>query len=96
MRKAGLFLFCIGASGFLIGGAGIDGPTFTSSMVLAVTSFVVAAVGNKLLEKSDQILKLEEAKRRRKEIEIETTEEAITRAKEATFQVWLKSGRLDV
>ena len=53
MRKIGLFLFGIGIPGFLIGGSGLDGPTFTSSVILTVASFAIAAVGYKLLEKSE-------------------------------------------
>lgn len=96
MRKIGLFLFCIGASGVLIGGAGLDGPTVVPSMILTATSFLVAAVGYRLWRMSEQRLALAESERIRKEREIEATEEDIARAKEATFQVWITAGKLDV
>lgn len=95
MRKSGLFLFCIGASGILIGGAGLDGPTAVPSMILAAASFVIAAVGYRLWMMSEQRLLLAESERIRKEREIEETKEAIARAKEDTFETWIKSGRLD-
>lgn len=96
MRRFGLILFSIGASGILIGGSGLGGPTFTSCAILTATSFLVAAVGYRLWRMSEQRLALAESERIRKEREIEATEEAITRAKEATFQVWITAGKLDV
>ena len=96
MRKSGLFLFNIGASGVLIGGAGLDGPAAVPSMILTAASFVIAAVGYRLWVISEQRTALVESERIRKEREIEATKEAIARAKENTFQMWLTAGRLDV
>ena len=96
MRKSGLFLFNIGASGVLIGGAGLDGPAAVPSMILTAASFLIAAVGYRLWVISEQRSALVESERIRKEKEIEATEEAIARAKENTFQMWLTAGRLDV
>lgn len=84
MRTLGVILFAIGASGFLIGGSGLDGPTATASVILTVASFAIAAVGYKLRENS-----------LRKEIENEAAKEAIKRAKEATFSMWVKSCGMD-
>lgn len=95
MRKIGLFLFCIGASGVMIGGAGLDGPTAVPSMILAAASFVIAAVGYKLWRMSEQRTALAESERIRKEREIEATKETVQRAKDITFETWIKSGRLD-
>ena len=95
MRKSGLFLFNIGASGVLIGGAGLDGTSAVTSMILTAASFVIAAVGYRLWVISEQRTALVESERIRKEKEIEATEKAIARAKEDTFHVWLTSGRLD-
>lgn len=96
MRKSGLFLFNIGASGVLIGGAGLDGPAALPSMILTAASFLVAAVGYRLWVISEQRSALVESERIRKEREIEATKESIARAKENTFQMWLTAGRLDV
>lgn len=95
MRKSGLFLFNIGASGVLIGGAGLDGLTAVPSMILTASSFVIAAVGYRLWVISEQRSALVESERIRKEKEIEATEKIIARAKENTFNAWLTSGRLD-
>lgn len=84
MRKFGWILFAVGASEFLIGGAGLDGPTFASSAILTVASFLIAAVGYKLRENS-----------LRKERKIEAAKEALQRSKEITFNMWVKSCRMD-
>ena len=52
MKRFGITLFAVGSIGFLIGGAGLDGPTWVASAILAVVSFLVAAVGYKLWEVS--------------------------------------------
>lgn len=96
MRKSGLFLFNIGASGVLIGGAGLDGQAAMPSMILTAASFLVAAVGYRLWMMSEQRAALAESERMRKKRKIEATKEAIARAKENTFQMWLTAGRLDV
>lgn len=96
MRKSGLFLFNIGASGVLIGGAGLDCLTAVPSMILTAASFLVAAVGYRLWMMSEQRSALVESERIRKEKEIEATEKIIARAKENTFQMWLTAGRLDM
>ena len=83
MRKIGLFLFGIGTFGFLIGGSGLDGPTFASSAILTAASFVIATVGYK-------IYKISERGERNKE-----SEEIDTRPKEATFSMWIESCRMD-
>lgn len=96
MRKIGLFLFGIGISGFMIGGAGLDGTAEVTSMILTAASCVIAAVGYRLWVISEQRSVLAESERIRKEYEVEATEKAIARAKEDTFQMWLTAGRLDV
>ena len=95
MRKSGLFLFNIGASGVLIGGAGLDVQAAVPSMILTAASFVIAAVGYRLWMISEQRSALVESERIRKEKEIEATEKIIARAKEDTFQMWITAGRLD-
>lgn len=50
MKRFGIILFAVGSIGFLIGGAGLDGPTWVASAILTVVSFLVAAVGYKLWE----------------------------------------------
>lgn len=82
--KIGLILFGTGLIGFLIGGAGIDGPTSIVCVILAVVSFVVAAVGHRIYSISER------------SEEDQTTEEIDAQPKESTFQVWLESGKLDV
>ena len=94
MRKLGLSLFATGLSGFMIGGAGLDGTSAVTSMILTAASFVIAAVGYRLWMISEQRSALVESERIRKEKEIEATKEAIARAKEDTFQMWLTAGRL--
>lgn len=84
MRKIGLTLFGSGCLGFLIGGAGLDGPTFTVSAILTTASFLLAAVGYRIYEKSERCERNKAA------------EEINARPKEATFQMWLTAGRLDV
>lgn len=84
MRKLGLSLFGIGLSGFLIGGSGLDGASSAECMILATASFLVAAVGYNIYKKSERGDKNKTAK------------EINARPKEATFQMWLTSGRLDV
>lgn len=96
MKKVGLILFGFGLTGFLISGSGLDGQTFVINALLTVASFVVTAVGYRLLEVSERKAAHEEAQAERRRKEIEATEKAIARAKEATFQVWLESGKLDV
>lgn len=54
VRELGLILFKVGAAGFLIGGAGLDGPDFAVSTILTVVSFLVAAVGYRLWEISER------------------------------------------
>lgn len=93
MKRFGFILFGTGLTGFLLFGSGLDSPSPTCA-ILAATSFMVAAVGHKLWRMSEQRLSLAESER--KEREIEATEEAIARAKEATFQMWLTAGKLDV
>ena len=95
MRKLGVILFAIGATGFLIGGSGLDGPTATASVILTVASFAIAAVGYKLREKSECKISLTESESTRKEIENEAAKEAIQRSKEITFNMWIKSCRMD-
>lgn len=94
LRRIGLILFGTGLTGFLTFGSGIDSAA--TCAILTAASFLVAAVGYKLWMRSEQRLTLEESERIRKEREIEAAEEAIARAKEATFQMWLTAGRLDV
>ena len=84
MRKTGLFLFGTGLSGFLIGGSGLDGSASTVCAILTAVSFLVAAVGYKIYEKSERG---EEDK---------AAEEINIRPKETTFQMWLAAGKLDV
>ena len=96
MKRIALTLFGIGLAGFLIGGAGLDGPNFTASAIFAVVSFLVAAVGYRLWVVSAREEAYEKAQEERRRREIEATKETIARTKEATFQVWLESGKLDV
>lgn len=84
MKKLGLSLFGIGLSGFLIGGSGLDGAASAECMILTAASFLVAAVGYNIYKKSERGEKNKAAK------------EIDARPKEATFQMWLTSGRLDV
>lgn len=95
MRKIGLFLFGIGTYGFLIGGSGLDGPTFTSSAILTVASFAIAAVGYKLKEESECEISLVESEKIRKEMEHEAAKEIVKRTKEDTFSMRVKSCRMD-
>ncbi len=83
--KSRKILLGTGFLGFLIGGAGLDGPTSAMSAVLAAASFLVAAVGYRSLENFQ-----------RKEKEIEAAKKNITHTKEATFRVWIESCKLDV
>lgn len=94
MRRIGLILFGTGLTGFLTFGSGIDSAA--TCVILTAASFLVAAVGYKLWRMSEQRLAMAESERIRKEREIEATKEAIASAKEATFQMWLTAGRLDV
>lgn len=84
MRRAGLIFLGIGLSGFLIGGSGLDSSASTVCAILTAASFLVAAVGYKIYEKSERG---EEDK---------TAEEINIRPKETTFQMWLTAGKLDV
>lgn len=95
MRKIGLFLFGIGTYGFLIGGSGLDGPTFTSSAILTAASFAIAAVGYKLMEKSECDESLVESEKIRKETENEAAKEIVKRTKEDTFSMWVESCGMD-
>ena len=79
----GTVLFSVGIIGFLIGGSGLDGPTFASSAILTAASFMIATVGYK-------IYKISERGERNK-----TSEEIDTRPKEATFSMWIESCRMD-
>ena len=83
--KSRKILLGTGFLGFLIGGAGLDGPTSAMSAVLAAASFLVAAVGYRSLENFQ-----------RKEKEIEAAKKISLTQKEATFRVWIESCKLDV
>lgn len=83
MKRVGMVLIGIGCIGFLIGGSGLDGPTFVSSAILAAASFAIAAVGYK-------IYKISERGERNKE-----SEEINTRTQEATFSMWVESCGMD-
>lgn len=96
MRKASLIMFGSGVICFLIGGAGLDGPDFTASVILIAASFAVAAVGYRLRVTSERKEVYGRAQKERRRKEIEATEKAIAQSKEATFQVWLRSCKLDV
>lgn len=97
MKKISLTLFGSGLIGFLISGAGIDGWSApAANVILTVASFVVAAVGYRLWEISERKKTHEKAQAERRRKEFEATEKAIARLKEATFQVWIESCRLDV
>lgn len=96
MKKLVLTLFGIGLTGFLIGGAGLDGPNLTASVILAAAGFVVATVGYRLWAVAERKEAFERAQEERRRKEIEATKETIARTKESTFQVWLESGKLDV
>lgn len=85
MEIVGTILFGAGTMGFLIGGAGLDGPTFAASAIFTVASGLVAAVGYKLKQIDHGRGKKNKA-----------AEKAIQRAKETTFGVWIKSCRIDV
>lgn len=93
MKRLGLILFGTGLVGFLLFGSGID-STPTCAILTAI-SFLVAAAGYKLWRMSEYRTALAESERIRKEREIETTKEAISRAKETTFQMWIGSCKLD-
>ena len=88
-------LFSVGIIGFLIGGSGLDGPTFASSAILTAASFMIATVGYKMREKSEYGISLAESKSTRKERNIETAKEVVKRTKEATFRMWVESCRMD-
>lgn len=83
MKRVGMILFGIGCIGLLIGGSGLDGPTFASSEILTAASFASATVGYK-------IYKISERGERNK-----ASEEINTRPKEATFSMWIESCRMD-
>lgn len=83
MKRVGMILIGIGCIGFLIGGSGLDGPTFALSAILTAASFASAAAGYKIYKISE-----------RGEINKES-EEINTRTKEATFDMWTKSFRMD-
>lgn len=98
MKRFGITLFAVGSIGFLIGGAGLDGPTWVASAILAVVSFLVAAVGYKFYEKlegseTESTNNNEKSERGEKN---QTGKKVDTKSKEATFQVWLTVGKLDV
>ena len=95
MKRVGMILFGIGCIGSLIGGSGLDGPTFASSVILTAASFASAAVGYKMREKSEYEISLAESKSTRKERDIETAKEVVKRTKEATFRRWVESCRMD-
>lgn len=83
--KASEILLEAGGTCLLIGMTGIDGTTDVACGILCIVSLAVATIGYiRVIQKEKQ------EQRRREELE------AIARAKEATFQVWLKSGKLDV
>ena len=48
MKNAALATMGIGAMGFMIAAAGIDGPTSGTCAILAVVSIGIAMVGNKI------------------------------------------------
>lgn len=48
MKNAALIMMGIGSMGFMIGAAGIDGPTSEACAILAVISIGIAMVGNKI------------------------------------------------
>lgn len=96
MKKVSLIIFGSGVTGFLISGAGLDGPDFTASVILIVASFAVAAVGYRLRVASERKEAYGRARKERRRKEIEATEKANAQSKEATFQVWLRSCKLDV
>lgn len=95
MKIVGMILNGIGCLGFLIGGSGLDGPTATASVILTAASFVIATVGYKLREQSEREISLTESESTRKEIENEAAKEVIKRAKEVTFDMWVKSCGMD-
>ncbi|MDO4308374.1 MAG: hypothetical protein Q4C77_16255 [Eubacteriales bacterium] len=96
MKRIGLILFGIGLTGFLIGGAGLDGPTSTASAILTAISFLAAVAAYRLWVKVEQREAYEEAQEERRKEEIEAAKQIDTRPKEATFRVWLTSCKLDV
>ena len=83
MKNAALATMGIGAMGFMIAAAGIDGPTSGTCAILAVVSIGIIAVGNKFykLVKEGEGLERERARNAR-------------RTKDDTFGVWLQSGRM--
>lgn len=85
--KASKMLFKVGSICFLIGGAGLDSSGVACNILSAV-SFIAAAAGYICMNKAAK-------QDQRKREELEATKEAIARTKEATFQAWLKSGKLD-
>lgn len=83
MKNAALTTMGIGAMGFMIAAAGIDGPTAGTCAILSVASIGIVMIGNKIykLAKEGERLERERARDAR-------------RTKDDTFGVWLQSGRM--
>lgn len=82
--KVSEILLKAGGTCLLIGMTGMDGATDAICGILCIASLIVAIIGYiRIMRKEKQ------EQRRKKELE------AIARTKEATFQVWLKSGKLE-
>lgn len=77
MKNAALITMGIGALGFLVGVAGVDGPTETACVVLAVVSSGIFAVGYRLY----QIWKRGEQREKERM-------EALQSARDYVFNTW--------
>lgn len=77
MKNAALITMGIGALGFLMGIAGVDGPTETACVVLSVVSSGIFAVGHRLY----QIWKRGEQREKERM-------EALQSARDYVFNTW--------
>ena len=77
MKNAALTTMGIGAMGFMIAASGIDGPTETACVVLAVVSSGIFAVGHRLY----QIWKRGEQREKERM-------EALQSARDYVFSTW--------
>lgn len=83
MKNTALIMMGIGSMGFMIGAAGIDGPTSEACAILAVVFIGITAVGNKIYKKAKEEERLERERNK-----------AFKRTQGTTFSVWLQSGRM--
>lgn len=83
MKNTALIMMGIGSMGFMIGAAGIDGPTSEACAILSAVSIGIVVVGNKIYKLTKKGERLERER-----------DKAFKRTQETTFSVWLQSGRM--